>query len=445
MKKPKLTRREFLKTSGVVGASAFLPKLGKDTFAVPAISTGKPLEVKLWHMETPPNRIETLQGVIDDFNTANPEILVSQETINWGEAYAKIPAAIQAGNQPDLQFATPDLLHTLLPLGAVQPLNDVYSDVNPDVNFFDNAVDPFRYEENLWGIPLFMLTHLLVYRMDLLGKVGFSNAPESWEEWAQAAKALTGDGKYALTLPASNHLYTEQCITDFMVTNKADIFAADGSLNFNSPETIEAFTFYKEMYQYSPPDAPSMTWPEANASFLTGQSAMTLIFGAIFARLPSESPDFADQVASAAVPIPPDGEKKVVGSDNGVIMLTDDSEKQEACKKFIEHLVQPDYHAAWTAAMQAGLYMPVSEAEASSDAYWEVDILNQYREHMELAFEMSENVVLFGFNHDEVQPKIAPIAGELVLSQVVQKVVIDEMDPEEAVAWGHEKMEELIS
>ncbi|NIM95980.1 MAG: extracellular solute-binding protein [Anaerolineales bacterium] len=449
MPKHRFSRREFLKLSGLTGAAAALASCAPGTeeaaTEVPEVIEGQPIELRLWHMETPPNRVEVFQGFIDEFNAAYPDINVTQETINWGEAFAKVTSAIQAGNQPDIQFTTGAHMHSVMPTGAVQPIDDIFAGIDSDVSFFDNQVSVFRYDGHTWAIPMFGLTHLLVYRTDLLGELGYPNGPETWDEWMEVAEALTGGDNYAITLPASKHLYTDQCITDIMAVNHSDIFAPDGTLIFNSPETVESFGYYRELYQYSPPDAPNMTWPEANASFLTGQSAMTPIFGAIFARLPNESPDFADEVASARIPIPPGGVHKSVGSANAAMILTDDAERQEASAEFLKFMTEPDRHAEWIANMQPGLYMPVSEEMAQSDSYWEQPILERYKQHILLAFEMSGETVVYGFNHDEPHPEVAAIDGENVLAQTVQKMVVDGMEPEEAVEWGHTKMEELIS
>jgi hypothetical protein len=38
----------------------------------------EPVEIRLWHMEQPPHRVERVQELIDEFNAANPGIAVTQ-------------------------------------------------------------------------------------------------------------------------------------------------------------------------------------------------------------------------------------------------------------------------------------------------------------------------------------------------------------------------------
>ena len=76
--------------------------------AVAGAMAADPVGITLWHMEQPPHRVARVQELIDEFNAANPDIVVKQEPQNWGEIYAKAPAAIAAGNAPDILFAIPD-------------------------------------------------------------------------------------------------------------------------------------------------------------------------------------------------------------------------------------------------------------------------------------------------------------------------------------------------
>ena len=51
---------------------------------------------------------------------------------------------------------------------------------------------------------------------------------------------------------------------------------------------------------------------------------------------------------------------------------------------------------------------------------------------------------LYGFTSGTPHPKIGVISGQQILAQVVQKLVIDDMSPEEAAAWGQAEMEKAV-
>ena len=107
-------------------------------------------EITVWHMEQPPHRVERIQTLIDEFNAANPGIVVKQEPQNWGEVYTKAPAAVAAGNAPELLFAIPDFTPILKDLGTVQPMEDFVAEMDGQYKFYPAAVEPYTYDG---GIP----------------------------------------------------------------------------------------------------------------------------------------------------------------------------------------------------------------------------------------------------------------------------------------------------
>jgi ABC-type glycerol-3-phosphate transport system substrate-binding protein len=46
----------------------------------------QPVELTLWHMEQPPHRVARVQEILDAFNAAHPEIVVTQEPQNWARS-----------------------------------------------------------------------------------------------------------------------------------------------------------------------------------------------------------------------------------------------------------------------------------------------------------------------------------------------------------------------
>ncbi len=42
---------------------------------LPALAQ-EPVQITIWHMEQPPHRVERIQLLIDEFNAANPDVVV---------------------------------------------------------------------------------------------------------------------------------------------------------------------------------------------------------------------------------------------------------------------------------------------------------------------------------------------------------------------------------
>lgn len=404
---------------------------------------GAPVEVTLWHMEQPPHRVARVQELIDEFNAANPGIVVRQEPQSWSEIYAKAPAAVAAGNAPELLFAIPDFTPILKDLGKVQPVDDFVAEMDQAHNYYDAAVEPYSYDGAVWAVPLYNMAHSLWYRKSVFEEAGVE-PPTTWAEWAEAVKTLTTGDQYGIGLPANRQLYTDQTVYDFMINAGADeIYNDDGTLRFNTPETVAAYDFYKELYQYSPPDSPNWTWGEAEACFANRSCAMILQFTVITTYDTQAEGDPEDL---GVLPIPyKEGVENpgTISYVNGVMLLTEDPAKQEAAKKFLAFILEPENYGRFL-NMEPGLFLPVTEDGSQAESFWNDPLAVKYRAQIETMLDNSTRGRLFGFTHGNTFPSIASISGQNILAQTLQRVLIEGQPTEEAVAAGQQAMEEAV-
>jgi multiple sugar transport system substrate-binding protein len=415
----------------------------EDTTAESDTSASEPVEVVLWHMEQPPHRVERVQELIDEFNEANPGIVIKQEPQSWGEIYAKAPAALAAGNAPELLFAIPDFTPILKDLGQVQPVDDFVAEMDELHNFYDAAVEPYSYDGAVWAVPLYNMAHSLWYRNSVFEEAGVE-PPTTWDEWLDSVEKLTTEEQYGIGLPANRQLYTDQTIYDLMINAGADeIYNEDGTLRFNNPETATAYDFYAQLYQYSPADSPNWTWGEAEACFANRSCAMILQF-TVITTYDTQAEGDADDLGVIAIPYKEGVENPgTISYSNGVMLLTDDPAKQEAAKKFLAFILEPENYGRFL-NMEPGLFLPVTEDGSTADSFWNDPLVVKYKPQVETMLDNSTKGRLFGFTHGNTFPSIASISGQNLLAQTLQLVVIEEQPSEEAVAAGQQLMEEAI-
>ena len=415
----------------------------EDTTAESDASESEPVEVTLWHMEQPPYRVERVQELIDEFNKANPGIVIKQEPQSWGEIYAKAPAALAAGNAPELLFAIPDFTPILKDLGQVQPVDDFVAEMDELHNFYDAAVEPYSYDGAVWAVPLYNMAHSLWYRKSVFEEAGVE-PPTTWDEWLDAVEKLTTKEQYGIGLPASRQLYTDQTVYDLMINGGADeIYNEDGTLRFNNPETVSAYDFYNQLYQYSPPDSPNWAWGEAEACFANRSCAMILQF-TVITTYDTQAEGEADDLGVIAIPYK-DGVANpgTISYSNGVMLLTDDPAKQEAAKKFLAFILEPENYGRFL-TMEPGLFLPVTEDGSQADSFWNDSLVVKYKSQVETMLENSTKGRLFGFTNGNTFPSIAAVSGQNLLAQTLQLVAIEGQPAEEAVATGQKLMEEAL-
>ncbi len=440
-----MSRREFLRLGGTGLAGAALLGVAGCGGGGEQGAGGK-VQLTLWHQEQPPNRVQQFGNVIEKFNNSQDEIVVKQQVQNWEEAYQKTTSAIQSGNQPDIQFTIPDFTVSIKETGAVQPVEDIVGNLRNEFTFLESAEQPYRYDGNIWAVPLFGMIQLLWYRKDMFEAAGLDpeQPPQNWDELRSYAERLTGNGKYGIGIPSSKHLYTDQAFYTFMITGGGkELFTEGGEVDFNKEANVETMALYKELSQFSPPGSNSWTWAEPQSALNNGTLAMAIEKGQFLGPFEEDSGQPPDALGAAPVPWPPQGERGSIYYSNGAMVLTDDSEKKEAAGKFFNFILKPENYTEFLLA-EPGLFLPITEKGPSS-GWRNSEVLSKYPEEVDLLVEQSQYGYLFGFTGDSIPTGIGQISAENLLSQAVQKAIVDGQSAQAAVAWGQDQMEQAAS
>jgi multiple sugar transport system substrate-binding protein len=399
-------------------------------------------EITLWHMEEPPNRVQRFNEVIEAFNTSQSEVHVKAQVQSWGDAYSKFPAAIKAGNGPDLLFAIPDYTTLLKTLGVVQPVDDIVSRLDEKHDFIDAAVAPYQYEDHTWAVPVYGMVQALWYRKDLFKEANLE-APKTWDELLNAAKVLTKDDQFGIALPASKSMATDQVLYSFIINAGAKhIMDGENNITFNTPETVKAYEMYQKLLEYSPVDSNTYQWGEPQAQFNAGKAAMAIEKGQYLSPFESESGKPSTDLGVVPMPVPDGGEEGSIYYSNGIMVLTDEESKQEAIATFFDFLYEPENYSNFVNA-EPGLFLPVTKTAFDSEAYWNNPVISQYKEQVQVLLDASENGSLFGFT-DGVSSSIGKVAGPNFIAQTLEQIIVNGMSPEEAVEWGQKQMEDAV-
>jgi len=417
---------------------------GGEAAEQPAAGGGsaKTVELTLWHMEEPPNRVERFNEIVKAFNAANPDVKVTAKVQSWGDAYSKFPAAIQAGNGPDLLFTIPDYTTLLKGLNAVQPVDDIVAALDEKHGFLDAAVAPYRYEDKTWAIPLYGMVQVLWYRNDLLQAAGVT-PPKTWDELKAAAEKLTTGDQYGIALPASKSMATDQVLYSFLVTAGAkNLINGSNEITFNNEKTVQAYQIYSDLLKFSPPDSNTYQWGEPQAQFNAGTAAMAIEKGQYLATFEAESGRPASDLGVVPMPVAAGGEEGSIYYSNGVMVLTDDAAKKEAITRFFEYLFEPETYGKFVNA-EPGLFLPVTEDGSKAESFWNDPVISKFKPQVEVLIEASNKGALFGFT-DGVASKIGQIAGPNYIAQTLEQITSNGLSPQDAVKWGQEQMEAAV-
>lgn len=399
-------------------------------------------EIKLWHMEEPPNRVQRFKEIADAFNAANPDIKITTQVQSWDDAYSKFPAAILSGNGPDLLFTIPDYTTLIKDLGVVQPVDDILAKLDEKHGFLEASVTPYQYDGQTWAVPVFGMVQVLWYRNDLLQEANVQ-PPKTWDELKAAAETLTTGSQYGIALPASKSMATDQVLYSFLVSGGAKhVINGNNEVTFDNEKTVAAYKMYNDLLKFSPPDSNTYTWGEPQAQFNAGKAAMAIEKGQYLSTFEAESGRPASDLGVVAMPVAEGGEEGSIYYSNGIMVLNDEPKKKEAITKFFEYLFEPETYGKFVNA-EPGLFLPVTEDGSQADSFWNDPVISKYKSQVEVLIEASSKGALFGFT-DGVASKIGQIAGPNYLAQTLENITIAGKTAEDAVKWGQAQMEDAV-
>jgi multiple sugar transport system substrate-binding protein len=270
-------RRDFLKTSAVVAAGAAIgPSMWvKDASAqwTGAPEKGAKLRVLRWS--------RFVQGDIDLYmvnvkkfsEKYGVEVRVDSE--GWEDVRPKAAVAANTGAGPDIILSTNDDAN-LYP-DKLLDVTDVATYLGKKYGGWYPVCDPYlRPDGKKWiGVPLGVAGVCLVYRESHVKAAGFNEFPRDTDGFLKLCKALKEKG----TLPGfalGNATGDGNTWCNWLVwAFGGKLVDKDNKVVIDSPETVKALEFAKEMYGTFVPGTLSWLDPNNNKAFLDGQISLT--------------------------------------------------------------------------------------------------------------------------------------------------------------------------
>jgi multiple sugar transport system substrate-binding protein len=398
------------------GASGSVEPGGAATQA-PAVSPAGDLSgtLTVWAMG---NEGVVLKVLADSFMADNPGVTVNVTPVDWGQATAKLTTAIAGKQTPDVSQMGTDMMAQYAETGALEP---VPSNFEPST-FFESAWNTNDVGGTVSGVPWYVETRLLYYRTDVAEKAGITAPPATWEELTAMAKAMQAEGgaDWGLSLGTKNW----QEYLPFLWSAGGDVMDADGAFTLNSPEAVEALTFYNSFFAegLSPKSVPEGF--DITPAFVAGTHPM-FFSGPWHLALIKEAggAGFEDKWAIATMPKHASATSFVGGSN---LVVFKESQNKDAAWAFVQYLSDPATQVAW--------YGESGDLPAVQSA-WE-----------DPALAADPNVAMFGeqLTDTKAQPAISTWS-ELgaALNGTLEKMTTGGLDPQAAADEMQQEAEKI--
>jgi sn-glycerol 3-phosphate transport system substrate-binding protein len=223
---------------------------------------------------------EVIDGMINDFQKANPEIKVKAVySGNYDETRVRAVSAIKGGQPPQISVLGALDTYDLIDQNLIEPFDKIATSAEDRAwlqSFYLALMANGNINGHVWGIPFQRSTIVMFYNKDMFRAAGLNPdaPPKTWKELVATASKLTTKDRYGVMVPSTGYAYW--LFQAFAIQNGVQLMSKDGTqVYFNSPAAIEALEFWRalsEIHHVSP--AGAVEWGTLRQAFLQGQTAM---------------------------------------------------------------------------------------------------------------------------------------------------------------------------
>jgi multiple sugar transport system substrate-binding protein len=327
----------------------------------------EPVTLKFMQYTASGSQEQTLGDMVKAFESANPDVKVKVDIVDYNNYYTKLNTQLASGDAPDVfevgyenfvSYAAKNTLKDLTPIIAKD------TTFKPEI-YKGLAYDSFKYQNKQYGVVESFSDVVLFYNKDLFDKkqVEYPKADWTWKQELEAAQKLT-DAKSGVWGTYSPIQFYEFYKT--IAQNGGGIWSADGKPTVNSKENIEALNWMLDKarkYKVSPAlNDDTFNQPDADLNaFKAGKIAM--LRGGIwnFGR-------FADAPFKWDIALEPGNTKKAHHFFADGLVVSDKTKNAEAAWKFIKFMSSDP--SVVNKRIEKGWSVPAVSDEKVMEAYF---------------------------------------------------------------------------
>jgi multiple sugar transport system substrate-binding protein len=350
--------------------------------------------------------------------------------INQNETVQRVSAAIEAGNLPDALDLGVDFMLLLSQNEQLVPVTDLYTEIGEAhggwLDSVNSVVTDEIYGGEVYGIPYAASGMNVLYRRyDVLSAAGFEDAPETWEEMADQARASQNPPEtYGMGFALSN--VGDGNLTTTMLQGWGGRVANDEgtTCTIDSPETRAFLEWITTAYADGlfPPGATTWDGAGDNTAYQSGNAIFIANPGSVYLNIKDNDPELAEATRYSGLPGGPVMRLVPVSTVVRSIPTMTSPEEQELAKDLFSYLADDEFMAAY---MNAAIYGPAMQSQVEFPVFTESPV------HIGL-LDGALNGTPAGFP-DKNNAAFAEYQTNFLTPRMIQRVVVDGISIDEAV------------
>jgi multiple sugar transport system substrate-binding protein len=382
--------------------------------------------VETWSPDTRDDALASEKWWDEAFAKANPGVEVKQLTVPYGDDTTKFTAGHASGEVPDIIWAYGDFLFSYGVDGLAQPVTDLIDEIGRD-RFLEGALNGIGVDGAFYSVPFAGFPFFIYYRKDIYEELGLK-PPTTHEEFLKNIEATHN------APDIFGYVLTNQAISDTwnlktaMWTHGAYFFDEQDELALDRPETIEDWTFYKELGKYSPPGSMSQSDLESRALMIDGKVAHMFTTTSFAANFTKEN---IDKYGAFLFPSKP-GAKGASLDFYGLVIPTK-AKQPELAAGMIKFLLEPANFQEYLARTVVG-WVPML-ADAYNDQYFNNERIAFVKEFVDIGGKAAANGVV-GSGYFGPSKKASILISTDIEKQIGDRLVVNDESPEDVLKFA---------
>jgi len=246
--------------TAATAAAAETPTAPAETSAAAEVTN-----VTIWYYWETPKHQETLDKVIQDFNSSQEAVAVVAKYVPFADFKKQLSIGATASELPDLVIIdSPD--------HASYAAMGIFADITGKVDlgqYYDGPVNSCMLDGKLYGVPFGSNCLALFYNTDMMEAAG-QQVPTTWDELKETAMALTTNNVSGLAFCS---LQNEEGTFNFMPWLWS---TGTSSFEINNEQGIKALTYISSLTADGSMTKEVINWTQGDVmnQFISGNVAM---------------------------------------------------------------------------------------------------------------------------------------------------------------------------
>lgn len=386
---------------------------------------GPQTTLEFWTISLQPFFTDYVNGMINDYQRANPGVQIKWVDIQMQAIEQKLLAAIAGGVPPDVVNLNVEFTVRIAEKGALLDL-DAAVPAAERAKYFEGLWAGGRFRGRNYGIPWYIAPPVLFLNSDLFKKAGLDalNPPESEDEMVDAARRIKDRTKDYGFMPLIDgtrlmHRFRE---------NGLPMLSEDGKRAvFNSPAHVAYLEKYVDLFKkdYFPDDTLRRGFSGAVERYSAGQLGMLLVGPQFLLRIKESNPEIYARTFVAPYPM---GRGKVIHAGLMALAVPKASKHQQEAVRFALYVTNDENQLEFS-KLPGTVIFPSTKKAAADPFFKQKGAGPEWKARAIAADELK-----FGRDLTVVVPNQSELYK--IFREAVESAFFGKMSPKEALDWA---------